>query len=92
MCLTHCLTEQLKGTAVGVNSGALGKQVMLGDDPGGTIVIILVKLAGAYVGGFMTQSLLGLGSGRFIWSIILAILGAIILPAVYRLVVGRAST
>jgi uncharacterized membrane protein YeaQ/YmgE (transglycosylase-associated protein family) len=65
---------------------------MLGDDPGGTIVIILVKLAGAYVGGFMTQSLLGLGSGRFIWSIILAILGAIILPAVYRLVVGRAST
>ena len=39
---------------------------MLGDDPGGTIVIILVRMAGAFMGGFMTQSLLGLGCGRFI--------------------------
>jgi uncharacterized membrane protein YeaQ/YmgE (transglycosylase-associated protein family) len=66
LCLTHCLTEQLKGTAVGVNSGALGKQAMLGDDPGGTILTILLRMAGAFIGDFMTQSLLGLGSGRFI--------------------------
>jgi uncharacterized membrane protein YeaQ/YmgE (transglycosylase-associated protein family) len=65
LCITHCLTEQLKGTAVGINSGGLGKLVMPGDDPGGTIVTILLRMAGAFVGGFMTQSLLVLGNGEF---------------------------
>jgi uncharacterized membrane protein YeaQ/YmgE (transglycosylase-associated protein family) len=45
-------------------------------------------MAGAIVGGFIAQTLLGLGSGGFIWSIIVATLGAIILLAIYRLVVG----
>jgi uncharacterized membrane protein YeaQ/YmgE (transglycosylase-associated protein family) len=39
---------------------------MPGEDPGGTIVTMLLKMAGAFVGGFMTQSLLVLGSGGFI--------------------------
>jgi hypothetical protein len=39
---------------------------MPGDDPGCTIVTILLRMADAFVGGFMTQSLLGLGSGGFI--------------------------
>ncbi len=66
MCIPHSLTRKLKGTAVGTNSGGLGKLVVPGDTPGGTIVTILLKMAGAFVGGFVTQSLLGLGSGRFI--------------------------
>jgi uncharacterized membrane protein YeaQ/YmgE (transglycosylase-associated protein family) len=66
LCLTHCLTEQLTGTAVGINSRALGKLVMPGEYTGGTIVTILLRMAGAFVGGFMTQSLLGLGSSGFI--------------------------
>ena len=49
---------------------------------------ILLGIAGAFVGGFVTQNLLGLGSGGFIWSIIVATLGAIILLAIYRLVAG----
>ena len=73
---------------IGLIAGALGKLIMPGDDPGGIIVTILLGIAGAFVGGFITQNLLGLGSGGFIWSIIVATLGAIILLAIYRMVVG----
>jgi uncharacterized membrane protein YeaQ/YmgE (transglycosylase-associated protein family) len=73
---------------IGLIAGALGKLIMPGDDPGGIIVTMLLGIAGAFVGGFVTQNLLGLGSGGFIWSIIVATLGAIILLAIYRLVVG----
>jgi uncharacterized membrane protein YeaQ/YmgE (transglycosylase-associated protein family) len=37
----------------------------------------------------MTQNLVGMSSGGFIWTIIVATLGAIILLAVYRLVANR---
>jgi uncharacterized membrane protein YeaQ/YmgE (transglycosylase-associated protein family) len=73
---------------IGLIAGALGKLIMPGDDPGGIIVTILLGIAGAFVGGFITQNLLGLGSGGFIWSIIVATLGAIILLAIYRMVAG----
>lgn len=73
---------------IGLIAGALGKLIMPGDDPGGIIVTILLGIAGAFVGGFVTQNLLGLGSGGFIWSIIVATLGAIILLAIYRMVAG----
>lgn len=71
-------------------AGALGKLIMPGDDPGGIIVTILLGMAGAIVGGFVTQNLLGLGEGGFIWSIIVATLGAILLLAIYRLIMGGA--
>ncbi|MCA1739668.1 MAG: GlsB/YeaQ/YmgE family stress response membrane protein, partial [Actinobacteria bacterium] len=51
---------------VGLIAGALGKLIMPGDDPGGIIVTILLGIVGAFVGGFITQNLLGLGSGGFI--------------------------
>jgi uncharacterized membrane protein YeaQ/YmgE (transglycosylase-associated protein family) len=73
---------------VGLIAGALGKLIMPGDDPGGIIVTILIGMVGAIVGGFITQNLLGLGGGGFIWSIIVATLGAIILLAIYRALVG----
>ncbi len=65
---------------------------MPGDDPGGIIVTILLGIAGAFVGGFIMQSILGFGSGGFIWSIIVATIGAIILLAIYRLIIGRRTT
>ena len=74
---------------IGLIAGVLGKLIMPGDDPGGIIVTILIGMAGAIVGGFIVQGLLGLGSGGFIWSIVVATLGAIILLAVYRLIVGQ---
>jgi uncharacterized membrane protein YeaQ/YmgE (transglycosylase-associated protein family) len=72
---------------IGAIAGALGKLIMPGDDPGGIIVTILLGIAGAFVGGFLA-SLIGLGGGGWIWSIIIATIGAIILLAIYRAVAG----
>jgi uncharacterized membrane protein YeaQ/YmgE (transglycosylase-associated protein family) len=72
---------------IGAIAGALGKLIMPGDDPGGIIVTILLGIAGAFVGGFLA-SLIGIGGGGIIWSIIIATIGAIILLAIYRAFVG----
>ncbi len=76
---------------IGGIAGALAKLIMPGDDPGGIIVTILIGIAGAFVGGFLT-SLIGVGSGGFIWTIIVATIGAIVLLAIYRAIVGGRST
>lgn len=72
---------------IGLIAGALGKLIMPGDDPGGIIVTILLGIAGAFVGGFLA-SLIGIGGGGIIWTIIIATIGAIILLAIYRAIVG----
>ena len=77
---------------IGGIAGALAKLIMPGDDPGGIIVTILIGIAGAFVGSLITVNLLNMGDGGFIWSIIVATLGAIILLAIYRLIVGRRAT
>ena len=75
---------------IGLIAGALAKLIMPGDDPGGIIVTILIGIVGAFVGGFVVNLFGGAGvSGFNIWSILVATLGAIILLAVYRLVVSR---
>jgi len=77
---------------IGGIAGALAKLIMPGDDPGGIIVTILIGIAGAFVGSLITVNLLNMGDGGFIWSIIVATIGAIILLAIYRLIVGRRAT
>ena len=74
---------------VGLIAGALGKLIMPGRDAGGIIVTILIGMVGAVVGGFIVQGLLGLRGGGFVWSIVVATLGAIVLLAIYRLLVGQ---
>ncbi len=78
---------------VGLIAGILAKWVMPGPDPGGVITTILVGVAGALVGGFVLNSLLGGPgvSGINLTSILVATLGAIILLAVYRLITRRAT-
>jgi len=72
---------------VGLIAGALAKLVMPGDDPGGFIITIILGVAGAIVGGFLA-SLIGIGGGGFIWTTLIATIGAIILLAIYRAVAG----
>ena len=75
----------------GVIAGAIAKLLMPGKDPGGFIVTVLLGIAGALVGGFIGRALWG-SSGVNDWSIgsfALAIVGAIVLLALYRLIVGR---
>jgi uncharacterized membrane protein YeaQ/YmgE (transglycosylase-associated protein family) len=78
---------------VGLIAGALGKLIMPGEDPDGIIVTILIGMAGALVGGFVVGLLGGSGATGFnIWSILVATLGAIILLAIYRFIVGQRRT
>ena len=70
----------------GLIAGALAKLIMPGADPGGWIITILLGIAGALVGGFI-GSALGFGSvsGFNLPSMLIAILGAIVLLALYRM-------
>ena len=73
---------------IGLVVGALAKLVMPGRDPGGVIITMLLGVAGALVAGLLGRSLgwyrEGEGAG-FIASII----GALILLASYRAIIGR---
>jgi uncharacterized membrane protein YeaQ/YmgE (transglycosylase-associated protein family) len=77
---------------IGLIAGALAKWVMPGPDPGGIIITILIGIVGAFVGGFIVQTLFG-GPGITrisLGSILIATLGAIILLTIYRLITRRA--
>ena len=68
----------------------MGELIMPGDDPGGIIVTILLGIVGAFVGGFVVNLLGGMGvTGLNLGSILVATMGAVIVLAIYRLVVGR---
>lgn len=71
----------------GLIVGAIAKLLMPGRDPGGWIVTILLGIAGSFVGGFLASALMGYREQTAGW--IGSIVGAIILLALYRLIVGR---
>jgi uncharacterized membrane protein YeaQ/YmgE (transglycosylase-associated protein family) len=73
---------------IGLIVGAIAKLLMPGDDPGGIIVTILLGIGGSVVAGFL---------GRFAgWytagepaGFIASIVGAIVILAIYRFIIGR---
>lgn len=70
---------------LGLIAGAIAKAIMPGKDPGGIIVTILIGIVGAFLGGFLGNLITGTGLNGFsLWSIILAIVGALILLWIYR--------
>jgi uncharacterized membrane protein YeaQ/YmgE (transglycosylase-associated protein family) len=80
---------------LGLLAGIIAKAVLPGDDPGGIIVTTLIGIAGALLGGLIARALdLGDPIDEFFdlstW--IAAIIGAIVLLLIYRLVVGRTRT
>lgn len=77
---------------VGLIAGALAKWIMPGPDPGGIIVTILIGIAGAFVGGWLL-GFLGFGTvgGFSVGSILTAVLGAIVLLAIYRVITRRVA-
>ena len=78
---------------LGLIAGAIAKAVMPGDDPGGIIVTIVIGIVGALIGGFIWNLLTGNdGYGDLdIGGIIIAVLGAIILLAGYRMIRSRSA-
>ena len=75
----------------GLIVGIVGKFLMPGRDPGGFIVTILLGIAGALLGGFIGRALGFYNEGEPA-GFIMAVLGAIVLLAIYRAVIGRRRT
>ena len=76
---------------LGLIAGAIAKAIMPGNDPGGFFITMLLGVVGALLGGFIGSRIFGVGLENF-WSIqtwLLAIVGSLILLAIYRVVVGR---
>jgi len=75
----------------GLVVGALAKLIMPGRDPGGIIVTMLLGIAGALLGGWLGRVLGFYGPGEAA-GFFMALLGAVILLALYRVIVGRRRT
>ena len=76
---------------IGLVAGALAKLLMPGRDPGGFIITMLLGVAGAFIATWLGQAIgwyqAGEGAG-----FIGAVIGAVILLLIYRLMVKRRST
>ena len=74
---------------IGLVAGALGKLIMPGKDPGGIIVTILIGIVGALIAFYLTP-LLGIEVRDSVFqSYLAAVIGSVILLALYRLVIAR---
>lgn len=73
---------------IGLLAGAIAKAITPGRDPGGCLVTIVLGVAGALLAGFIGQQLgwyaPGEGAG-----FLAAIIGAVLLLVVYRLIARR---
>ena len=73
---------------IGLVVGALAKLIMPGRDPGGALVTMVLGVAGAFIAGVLGHAVgwyqIGQGPG-----ILASVIGAVILLAIYRVVVGR---
>lgn len=72
----------------GLVVGAIAKLVMPGRDPGGVIVTILLGIVGAVLGGWMGR-MMGMYGPSEPAGFVMALIGAIVVLALYRMAVGR---
>jgi uncharacterized membrane protein YeaQ/YmgE (transglycosylase-associated protein family) len=72
----------------GLVVGVIAKLLMPGRDPGGFIVTILLGIAGALIGGFIGRAM-GLYATNQGAGWLMSIGGAILLLALYRMMVRR---
>ena len=82
----------------GLIAGAIAKAIMPGKDPGGAILTIVLGIVGSLIGGFIGRALFNYGTvdttgemtrPGFLMSMVLAVVGAIVLLAGYRLITRR---
>ena len=77
---------------LGLFAGIIAKAIMPGEDPGGFIVTAIIGIVGALLGGFLAAALFGahpLDEFFDISTWVTAILGAMLLLFIYRLVTNR---
>ena len=77
---------------LGLLAGIIAKALLPGSDPGGLIITTIIGIVGALLGGFLAAALFGahpLDEFFDISTWITAIVGSIILLAIYRAVMNR---
>ena len=77
---------------LGLLAGLIAKAIMPGNDPGGYIVTAVIGIVGALLGGFLAGVLFNADPMDEFFDIstwLTAIVGSIILLAIYRLIVSR---
>ena len=83
---------------LGLLAGLIAKAIMPGRDPGGAIITILLGIVGSFIGGLVGGMLLGYGGvdeagdvsrPGFFMRLVLAVVGALVVLAVYRLIKGK---
>ena len=73
----------------GLIAGIIARLLMPGRDPGGCIITMLLGVVGAFVGGFLYRLVTGaevLYFGFDLRSFAIAVVGAVVVLAIYRLV------
>ncbi len=73
---------------IGFLAGLIARALMPGRDPGGCIVTILLGIGGALLAGYLGRALGWYGPGDAP-GFIAAVLGAVLILFIYRLVIGR---
>jgi uncharacterized membrane protein YeaQ/YmgE (transglycosylase-associated protein family) len=73
----------------GLIAGIVAKLLTPGRDPGGFIITIFLGIAGSLLGGWVAR-LLGI-TGGWLTGFVMAVIGAVILLVIYRLIKGRTS-
>ncbi len=75
---------------IGLIIGAVAKLLMPGKDPGGCIITMLLGIAGAWLAQFLGRKVGWYQPGEPA-SFIVAVVGAMLLLLIYRLIAGRRS-
>jgi uncharacterized membrane protein YeaQ/YmgE (transglycosylase-associated protein family) len=77
---------------LGLIAGAIAKAILPGNDPGGIIVTTIIGILGAIIGGFLATALFGAHPLDHFFDLstwLTAIIGAIVLLLIWRMVTGR---
>jgi uncharacterized membrane protein YeaQ/YmgE (transglycosylase-associated protein family) len=76
---------------IGLLVGLVAKLIMPGRDPGGFLITALIGVAGAMLAGFLGRAMGWYAEGEPA-GFLAAVVGAVILLGVYRLVIGNTRT
>lgn len=76
---------------IGLIIGIIAKFLMPGRDPGGFIITAIIGIVGSFLGTFIGRALGMYHQGQSA-GFIMSVIGAIILLALYRMIIGRRST
>lgn len=75
----------------GLLVGVVAKFLMPGRDPGGFVITAVLGIVGGLVGGFVGRAMGWYRDGDAV-GFLMAVIGAIIVLALYRFTIGRTAT